>query len=278
MTLSAITEASYRRIADIVYRNSRINLGNGRQQLVIARLAKRCRELGLTNFEGYCDRLSGLQGAQEIEILVDLITTNHTGFFRESFHFDHVASTILPALLPKSGGQLPMVHCWSAAASSGEEPYSLAITLEEFARKAGPFRWRVDATDISRRMIDLARAGVYPEAKMDSLPPGCIERYFQRGVGVSVGLRKVRDGLKANMSFHVANLFQDRLPITEPQHILFCRNVMIYFDRTSQQQLLDRLIKYLLPGGYLVLGLSESLLGCEHTLRSLGHSIYRRDK
>ena len=278
MSLSGIQEPSYRRIVDIVYRNSRINLGNGRQQLVVARLARRCRELGLASFEAYCDHLSGAQGLEEISILVDLITTNHTGFFRESHHFHYVTSSILPELTSAAGGRLAEVRCWSAASSSGEEPYSLAITLGEFTRQVSRFRWHIHATDISRRMIELARVGVYPEAKLGALPPGCLERYFQRGVGVSAGLRKVRDTLKANMSFHVSNLFQVRIPVTEPQDIIFCRNVMIYFDRTSQQLLLSRLIEYLRPGGYLILGLSESLIGCDHSLRSLGHSVYRKDK
>lgn len=277
MSLSVIKETSYRQIVDVVYRNSRINLGNTRQQLVVARLAKRCRDLGLTSFESYCDRLSGPEGWREIPILVDLITTNHTGFFREPYHFDHVATTILPALASAAGGQPLKVRCWSAASSSGEEAYSLAMTLDEFARQARSCIWQVDATDISHRMIDVARTGVYPESKLISLPPGCLDRYFQRGVGVSAGLRRVRDTLKASMSFHVANLFQERLPVAEPHHIIFCRNVMIYFDRASRQQLLDRLTKHLLPGGWLILGLSESLIGCNHSLRSLGRSVYRKD-
>ena len=278
MTLSVIKEASYRQIVDLVYRNSRINLGNARHQLVIARLAKRCLDLKLTSFESYCDRLAGSEGPQEVSILVDLITTNHTSFFRESCHFDYVASIILPAIASAANGQPLTIRCWSAASSSGEEPYSLAFTLEEFARHTRSCRWRVDATDISRRVVEQAKAGVYPESKLVSLPPGFLDRSFQRGVGVSAGLRKVRDTLMANMSFHVANLFQERLPVTEPQHIIFCRNVMIYFDRASQQFLLDRLIKQLLPGGWLILGLSESLIGCDHSLRSLGRSVYRKDK
>lgn len=276
MTLSSIKEPSYRQIVDIVYRHSRINLGSARQQLVVARLAKRCRELGLTTFEAYCDRLAGSEGPPEIPVLIDLISTNHTGFFREPVHFEYVASAILPELGSAAGGRPLAVRCWSAASSSGEEPYSLAITLEDFARNTGSMRWRIDATDISRRMTDLARAGVYPEVKLETLPPGSLDRYFQRGVGVSAGLRKVRDALKANMSFHVANLFQDRLPVTEAQHIIFCRNVMIYFDQASQQQLLNRLVKQLLPGGYLILGLSENLIGCDHSLKSLGRSVYRK--
>lgn len=277
MTLSSISEPSYRRIVEIVHRHSRINLGTSRQQLVVARLSKRCRDLGLTTFEAYCDRLSGSDGPQEISILMGLITTNHTGFFRESVHFDYVETTILPSLVSSASSQPLTVRCWSAAASSGEEPYSLAITLEEFARKAGPFRWRMDATDISGRMTDMARAGVYPQSKLQTLPPGILDRYFQRGVGGSAGLRRARDDLKANISFHVANLFQERLPVMAVQHIIFCRNVMIYFDQESQQQLLNRLVEKLLPGGYLILGLSENLIGCEHSLKSLGRSVYRKE-
>jgi chemotaxis protein methyltransferase CheR len=278
MTLGVIDGPSYRQIVEIVYRNSRINLGNTRQQLVVARLAKRCRELGLANFEAYCNLLAGAEGPDEIAMLVDLISTNHTGFFRETCHFESVTSVMLPAFFAQADRNMLTVRCWCAASSSGEEPFSLAITLQEFARNTGAFRWRVEATDISRRMIALARAGIYPEKKLGSLPPGCLERYFHKGIGVSAGLRRVRDSLKANIVFHAANLFQDKLPVMELQHVIFCRNVMIYFDRASQQQLLNRLAAQLLPGGYLVLGLSESLLGLDHSLRSLGFSVYRKEK
>ena len=277
MSLDRIAEPTYRQIAAIVYRHSRINLGSERQQLVIARLAKRCRELGLGSFEQYCELLSSISSRQEIPQLIDLITTNHTSFFREIHHFNFIAEKALPEFLADPRNRGETYRCWSAACSSGEEPYSLAITLEEYARRNERFAWRMQATDISARIIDRAKDGIYPTEKLQLPSPDLYSIYFQSGIGASEGLSKARDEIKARISFHLANLFQEVLPFSGGQHLIFCRNVMIYFDQPSQQLVLNRIMNHLLPGGYLIIGTSESLIGLSHPLRSIGRSVYKKE-
>ena len=278
MSLDMISDATYKQIVGIVYRNSRINLGAERHNLVIGRLAKRCRELNLQSFENYCQLLNSGNGKTELTNLIDLISTNHTHFFREEHHFDFVMNTILPEFRANPRNSVETFRCWSAAASSGEEAYSLAITLDEYARRYGRLSWRMQATDISSRVIEDAKDGIYDTNKLRLPSPTLHDIYFQKGIGESEGLSRVRDAQKEKISFYQANLFQEILPFTGEMHLIFCRNVMIYFDTASQQVLVHKLISHLLPGGYLIFGTSESLMGINHTLRSLGRSIYRREK
>ena len=260
MSLDQILDATYKQIAGIVYRNSRINLGAEKHNLVVGRLAKRCRQLRLHTFEDYCQLLTSGDGKAELATLIDLISTNHTHFFREAHHFDFVANTVLPEFKTNPRNALETFRCWSAAASSGEEAYSLAITLDEYARRTGRFSWRMQATDISFRVIEDAKEGIYETSKLKLPSPA------------------LHDAQKDTIAFHQANLFQDTLPFKGEMHLIFCRNVMIYFDTVSQQLLINKLINHLLPGGYLIFGTSESLMGINHSLRSLGRSIYKREK
>ena len=278
MSLDQILDATYKQIAGIVYRNSRINLGAEKHNLVVGRLAKRCRQLRLQTFEDYCQLLTSGDGKAELATLIDLISTNHTHFFREAHHFDFVANTVLPEFKTNPRNALETFRCWSAAASSGEEAYSLAITLDEYARRTGRFSWRMQATDISFRVIEDAKEGIYETSKLKLPSPALHDIYFQKGIGDSEGLSRVRDAQKDKIAFHQANLFQDTLPFKGEMHLIFCRNVMIYFDTVSQQLLINKLINHLLPGGYLIFGTSESLMGINHSLRSLGRSIYKREK
>lgn len=278
MSLDRILDSTYKQIVGIVYRNSRINLGAERHNLVIGRLAKRCRELNLQTFENYCLLLNSGTGKTELTQLIDLISTNHTHFFREEHHFDFVSNTVLPEFKANPRNNLGTFRCWSAAASSGEEAYSLAITLDEYARRFGRLQWLMQATDISSRVIEEAKEGIYETAKLRLPSPALHDIYFQKGIGESEGLSRVRDVQKDKISFHQANLFQDNLPFKGEMHLIFCRNVMIYFDVASQQLLVNKLLRHLLPGGYLIFGTSESLMGINHNLSSLGRSIYKREK
>jgi chemotaxis protein methyltransferase CheR len=277
MSLDGISDTTYKQIVGIVYRNSRINLGAERHNLVVGRLAKRCRELRLQTFENYCQLLTSGHGKAELTHLIDLISTNHTHFFREEHHFDFVTNTILPEFKANPRNSVETFRCWSAAASSGEEAYSLAITLEEYARRFGRLLWRMQATDISSRVIESAKEGIFETSKLKLPSPALHDIYFQKGIGESAGLSRVRDAQKEKISFYQANLFQETLPFKGDMHLIFCRNVMIYFDTVSQQHLVQKLVSYLRPGGYLIFGTSESLMGINHSLRSLGRSIYKRE-
>ncbi len=271
-----ISPAAYKYISGVLYKHSRIFLGPAKQQLVSSRLAHRPRALGLASFDEYCDFLRTNASGDEIEMLVDLIATNHTYFFREQAHFDALAAQLLPDLLAQVPSARTGLRCWSAAASSGEEAFSLAITLAEYNRSQPPLQWHIYATDISRRILESARTAIYPEKKVKLPAPGLHARYFQKGSGPYAGQCRVKADLRAGVTFAQVNLFQAAYPVPQPQHIIFCRNVLIYFDPPSQAQLVKRLHEYLAPGGYLVIGLSDSLHSMQHQFASLGSGIFRR--
>lgn len=255
-----------------IYQHSRIKLGTEKQPLVAARLGKRLRTLGLASFDDYCALLNSSAGASEIEALIDLISTNYTQFFREGDHFEFLQRNILPEL----ASERRTLRVWSAACASGEEPYSLAIVLAECFRNRALPDWQVNASDISKRMLAQAQRGVY-EAKHVKLPSrDWLPRYFQKGVGEYAGFYRVKPELQKKLSFHRINLFQPEYPVPHGQDVIFCRNVMIYFDSPSQEALVQRLTRQLARGGYLVVGHSESLLGIKHELEPIRPGIYRR--
>ena len=276
LTNPAISPASYRFIAGKVYAHSRIQLGGDKQALVTGRLGKRLRQLKLDSFEAYCALLDSKRGGAELGQLVDLIATNHTNFFREVEHLNFLRDHILPALVPGLVQSREPFRIWSAASSSGEEPYTMAIVLAEFARQHGAYQWLVEASDISTRVLARARAAIYPADHVKVPQPELLPRYFQKGGGEHEGYYRVKDSLRQSVKFHHLNLLQPQYPVAPDQHVIFCRNVMIYFDLATQQELVTKLIRQLAPGGHLIVGHSESLLGVKHPLKTLKPGIYQK--
>ena len=272
-----ISPEAYGFLAEVVYEHSRIRLGTDKQALVTGRLGKRLHQLGIASFEAYCEFLQTEAGSQEIGPLVDLISTNHTHFFRESEHLNVLAERILPEWLPRLIPRREALRFWSAACSSGEEPYTVAIVLAEYARKHGAFQWQIEASDISTRVLERAQQGIYPAERVSQVQPEILPRYFQRGVGPHAGLYRVKDLLRQSVKFHHLNLLQASYPVAPSQHVIFCRNVMIYFDGPTQQELVNKLAKQLAPGGYFVVGHSESLLRVKHHLTAVHPGVYRKD-
>jgi chemotaxis protein methyltransferase CheR len=272
-----LTNTDYTRIADLIYKNSRIHLGENKRELVASRLGKRLRATGCTSYAEYCNLLSGLEGAEEINNLVDAISTNHTFFFRERKHFDFLEQTVLADFQRDSSFRGDgCFRCWSAAASTGEEPYSIAIVLAAYGDKNPGFRWEMECSDISRTAMDAAMEGIYPEVRLDDVPPEWKKRFFQRGVGSQAGRFRVKAELRNRMSWHLMNLFQDVYPFEKKFHAIFCRNVMIYFDKDSQEHLVQKMSRLLKPGGYLKVGHSESLAGIRHSLLTVRPAVYRK--
>lgn len=271
-------DSEFEFIRTLVYEHSRISLGPDKRELVSARLGKRLRATNRPTVGEYCQLLkSGSNDADgELAHLIDAISTNHTFFFRENPHFDFVRSHVLPEMQARQRlERWPRFNAWSAACSSGEEPYSLAITLHE-GLSATAWSWQIEATDISHRILDKARAGIYRDDVVAKLPPACIKTYFQRGVGPQAGNYRVRSALREKIGFHHLNLLEGEPPFRDPFHLIFCRNVMIYFDRTTQEELVNKLARRLVPGGYLMVGHSESLTGIKHSLQLVKPAIYRR--
>ena len=267
---------AYRILVDLVYEHSRIRLGADKQTLLANRLQKRLRVLGLASYDDYCAVLESREGAEEIEELVDLISTNHTKFFREPDHFSFLVSRVLPALIPRLVSLGSPLRLWSAAASSGEEPYTMAIVIAEYLRAYPPLEWQITASDISRRMLEHAQQGIYRMDAVQTMPPALLKRYFQKGMGVRAGTCRIKPELRDRLRFERINLFQPTYPVARKQHVIFCRNVMIYFDAPSRAIAVQRLTQHLSPDGYLVVGHSESLLGTRHGLQPIQQGIYQR--
>ena len=272
-TLSA---EAYQTLVALVYQHSHIRIGPDKHPMLANRLRKRLRALELVSYDDYCAVLRSAQGPDEIEQLVDLISTNHTRFFREPEHFTFLTGRILPELLPRLAAEGSSLRIWSAAGSSGEEPYSLAIMVAEFFREKVSVDWRVEASDISHRMLAEAQRGIYSLDRRHALPPELLKRYFQRGVGAQDGTCRVKAELRKRLRFQRINLFQAEYPVPREQHVIFCRNVMIYFDAASRATLVHKLSRQLAPGGFLVIGHSESLMGIRHDLKSVRQSVFRK--
>jgi len=271
-----IKREDYEFIRTLVYDYSRINLGPDKQELVSARVGKRLRALNLESIASYCQFLRSPDGDDELSNLIDVISTNHTFFFREPAHFDFLEKHIVPEMTGPNGcAQRGPFRVWSAASSSGEEVYSLAILLAEQAQVRPAWSWQIEATDISTRILKRAREAIYPSESVTKVRADLLKKYFQRGLGPQEGNYRVKTELGSRVTFRHLNLLGDTYPFTEPFHVIFCRNVMIYFDRATQEELVRRLSDRLVRGGYLMVGHSESLTGIQHRLKMVKPAIYQ---
>ncbi len=267
-------ESEFDFIRSLVYERSRISLSPDKRELVSARLGKRLRATNLPTVGDYCRFLQSPGAEAELSNLIDAISTNHTFFFRENAHFDFLRQTVIPEMRARSAKEKwSRFHVWSAACSSGEEPYSIAITLAD-ALNGWP--WHIEATDISHRVLDKARAAIYRDECVNRLPKATIQNHFQRGFGPQDGNFRVKAALRDRVTFHQLNLLEGEPPFREPFHVIFCRNVMIYFDRPTQEELVNKLTRHLVPGGYLFVGHAESLTAIRHPLQSVRPAVYRR--
>ncbi len=271
-----LSQRAYAFLAELVYNRSRIRLGPDRQAFVAGRLAGRLRELGCRSFEEYCGRLTSTASDEEAEQVIDLVSTNHTHFFREPDHFDHLSQALLPVAAHRAGVAGRPVRVWCAAAASGEEAYSLALVLAEFERRTAGMRWTLAASDISRRMLDRCRSGIYDAERVQLPDQAWLARYFRRGFGVREGQYRVKPELRSRLAVSAINLFQESYPVPAEQDAIFCRNVMIYFDEPSRQALVERLYDHLAVGGQLFVGHAESLLGLRHRFRQVRPAVYER--
>jgi chemotaxis protein methyltransferase CheR len=259
-------------IIGLVYERSRIRLHEGKHALIRARLGKRMRLLGFGCLADYCEHLQSPSGQAEITHTVDALTTNFTSFLREEDHFRFVVDQALPGLL---GTQRRRFHLWSAACASGEEPFSLAVFLDEKYPLAAGWDWQILATDISTKALARAEAAVYPADRLAGLPEPLLRRHFQRGVGASAGQFRVKSRLRERVTFRQLNLLGGA-ELSERFEVVLCRNVMIYFDRTTQEQLVTGLARFMVPLGYLLIGHSESLNGLAVPFRCLRPSYYQK--
>jgi chemotaxis protein methyltransferase CheR len=264
-----LSPATFGALRDLLHAHSGIALASHKLTMVQSRLAKRLRALGLRTYEEYLERLGGPQSAEWPEF-VNALTTNLTSFFRERHHFDR-----LPELLKPAAAASRRIRIWSAGCSTGEEPYTLAMTL---AKAFGPSHAiQILATDLDTAVLDTAAAGIYPMARIEDLAMEWKRLAFLKGTGPLEGRVRVRSELRQLITFQQLNLLGEEWPVgTEPYQAIFCRNVMIYFDKPTQRQLLRRFHSLLQPEGLLFVGHSEALLDANLGFQSLGQTIYRR--
>jgi chemotaxis protein methyltransferase CheR len=277
-TPDPITPGEYETVRRIVYDNSRINLGPSKKELVMARLSKRLRALNIPSYGDYLKFLQSAAGHDEMTNLIDSISTNHTYFFREPQHFDFLSQVILPDYCerePKHSSH--QFKIWSAATSSGEEPYTLSLILDDyFTNRVRGWTWNILCTDISTRILAKAEAGIFSKDRVAPVRPDWLIRYFDKGVGESDGYFRIKDEIRKNLTFKALNLLAPSYPFRETFQVIFCRNVMIYFDRDTQQELIAKMTPLLEPGGYLIIGHAESLTNVKHSLKLIKPSVYRK--
>ena len=271
-----LTDADYQFLCKLIYEHSRINLGPDKRVLLTSRLAKRLRQLGLESYREYCERLRAPGSADELQLLIDRISTNHTHFFRETKHFEFIENKILPAWRANPALRGTPFRVWSAASSTGEEPYTIAIHLAEKLAPAASGAWQIEATDISARVLDVARQGVYETERLAGVTAEQMRRHFQIGSGEWEGSYRVKHELRERVQFHHLNLLEPPYPFKQMFHLIFCRNVMIYFDRPTQTSLVSHLAERLVPGGYLFVGHSESLSAIQHSLKAVQPAVYQK--
>jgi chemotaxis protein methyltransferase CheR len=270
----SFSDKDYRRIAALIQVDAGIDLGSAKAALVYSRLAKRLRALGLHDFESYCDLVEAPEGETERTEMLSALTTNVTRFFRERGHFDHLERHVLPALTAQArkGGR---VRIWSAGCSTGEEAYSLALSVLAVDPDAHQLDIRILATDIDRSVVATARAGVYPSQSLAEVPAPLRNRYFRRAEGGETSYRIAAEA-RALVGFRRLNLHGD-WPMRGQFQIIFCRNVVIYFDAQAQQALWRRFVEQLAPQGWLYIGHSERVAGpAAARLRPAGATTYQR--
>lgn len=261
-----ITRAEFAGVAELLYAESGITLKPGKEPMVMGRLEKRLRALGLTTYTAYLEELRRPGAEAELRTAVDLLTTNETYFFREPQHFAFLADVVVPA---RPYGR--PLRVWSAASSSGEEAYSAAMVLED--RMTSP--WEIVGTDLSTRMVERCRQGLYPLAAAEKIPTPLLKRFCLRGTGAYEGQLVVTRALRDRVSFRCANLLEDLSPLGMFD-VIFLRNVMIYFDTDTKAALVARAERMLHPGGHLLVSHSETLNGLGSGLQMVRPSVYRR--
>jgi chemotaxis protein methyltransferase CheR len=270
-----LTERDFHRLRDLIYRACGIHLVQEKKTMVELRLRKRLLALEMASFQEYCEHVLSPAGAGEVTSMIDVITTNKTDFYREPGHFEFLTGTVLPMLDAGAGRPLQV---WSAGCSSGQEPYSLAMVLSQYAEQQRPavYRFSILATDISTRMLEKARLGIYDLEAIAPIPTEVRRKYVLKSRNAANAVARVAPEIRARVEFRRLNLMDAEFALTHPPDVIFCRNVVIYFDKATQEQLVIRFVRSLRPNGYLFMGHSETLHGFRVPLVQVAPTVYRK--
>ena len=268
-----LTDNQFDRLRALVREHTGIALSDAKRQLVYGRLARRLRALKLESFGQYIELIERGDGG-ELEEFVNAVTTNLTSFFREPHHFEYLGREMIPALVSRSNAS-HRLRIWCCAASTGEEPYSIAMVLREAQERLAGWDVKMLATDLDSAVLATGAAGVYTEDRLKGMDPARVARFFDKGSGPQAGKYRVREELRNLITFKQLNLMND-WPVRGPFDAIFCRNVIIYFDKATQRILFERMAALQRPGDLLFLGHSESLHRVSERYELFGRTIYRR--
>ncbi len=274
VSADALHTRDFSRISAYVYQECGIRLPPAKITMIEGRLRRRVRATGLSSLSAYCSWLfEGQHLDDEREHLLNAVTTNKTDFFREPKHFDYLMGTVMPRLRDEGTRRL---RVWSAACSTGAEPYTLAMLLDAFAQDHGGPDFGILATDLDSEVLHTARRGIYPASMLDPVPPALRNRYAMKASDPKRGEMRIVPALRSAIGFAQMNLMDARYPVGDPMDIIFCRNVLIYFDKPTQEKVVRRLAECLRPGGLMFLGHSESITGFDLPLKAVANTVFRR--
>ena len=271
----SISTRDYTRLCNLIYQEAGINLGVEKKVMLEARIKRRLKALEIDTYSRYCDFLFGHQGMkEELGPLIDVVTTNKTDFFREPGHFGFLTDKALPEWSAENAGRQFLI--WSAGCSTGEEPYTLAMVLSEYAAAHAGFRFRILATAICTTVLEKAERGVYSAEAIAPVPAAFKKKYLLRSRDAATGRVRVVPELRQLVEFRRVNFMDAQYGLGEKVDAIFCRNVIIYFDRATQERILGKLTQNLLPRGYLFVGHAEALHDMDLPLQPVGPALYRR--
>jgi chemotaxis protein methyltransferase CheR len=273
---ATISNADFGRLRRLIYEESGINLNSDKKTMLELRIKRRMRTLNLNSYAEYCEYLFGSRGQkEEVVHLIDVVTTNKTDFFREPAHFELLVQRVIPDVWTgsQSGGELSV---WSAACSTGEEPYTLAMVLSEYASAHPGFRFRILATDVSMTVLAKAKRGVYSLEAAGPVSRNLQRKYFMRSRDPESESVRVVPELRRLVEFRRLNFMDEDFCLAQKAEVIFCRNVLIYFDRPTQEKFLQKLTRYLLPGGYVFVGHAETLHEMNIPLVAVAPTLYRK--
>ena len=277
---ATMSDRDFSRLGEFIHDSCGIKITPAKKVMLESRLSKRLKNLGIHAFRDYCEYLFSPKGLEnELVHMIDMVTTNKTDFFREPAHFDYLADKAVPELISLHGaGTRRMLNVWSAGCSTGEEPYTLAMVLNELDDKYPGFRYQILATDISTKVLDIAKLGVYSEDKVEPVPELLKRKYVLKGKNSHEGMVRIVPELRTMVKWRRLNFMEGDFGMREPMDIIFCRNVIIYFDKPTQETLLRRFCSHLIPGGYVFMGHSETLQGMNLPLVPVAPTVYRKTK
>ncbi len=269
-----LNDVEFNKLSNFIYSNYGIKMPYAKKSMLQARLQNRLRETGKDSFKEYCDYVFSSSDDLEIVHMIDVVSTNKTDFFRESAHFDFMDSVLLPEFTSKNKGN--DLKIWSSACSSGEEVYTIAMAIEEHIQNKKAFDYSILGTDISSRVLQKAQDGIYNEERIANIPLSLKKKYFLKSKQRENPRVKVVNELREKALYRRLNLMDQAYNIQKDFDVIFCRNVLIYFDRETQEKVINKLCSHLKPDGFFFLGHSESVTGINVPLKQVKPTIYRK--